>query len=151
MKSTGMTRPLDPLGRIVLPKEMRVSMGIGIGDPLEIFVDESEGMLAFRRYVGVACKMCGSLDNLSYFRDAFLCAGCIRELKAGNVSQKPVDVVVTEKKEKRTYSKPEIMLKKLRGLMEEYPSYTQKQYADILGVSQCRVSQLKSKLREQRQ
>ncbi|WDM23813.1 AbrB/MazE/SpoVT family DNA-binding domain-containing protein [Paenibacillus polymyxa] len=146
-----MTRPLDHLGRIVLPKEMRVSMGIGIGDPLEIFVDESEGMLVFRRYVGVTCKMCGALDNLSYFRDAFLCADCIQELKAGNVSPVPVNVVVTGKKVRRTYSKHEIMLKKLRGLIEQYPSYTQKQYAEILGVSQCRVSQLKSKLREQRQ
>ncbi len=38
MKRTGMTRPLDSLGRIVLPKELRMTMEIDIGDPLEFLL-----------------------------------------------------------------------------------------------------------------
>ncbi|MBY7740145.1 AbrB/MazE/SpoVT family DNA-binding domain-containing protein [Paenibacillus polymyxa] len=66
MKSIGMTRPLDPLGRIVIPKEMRETMGYNVGDPIEIFMDEENGILAFRRYTGVSCNMCGSIDELTY-------------------------------------------------------------------------------------
>lgn len=149
MKSTGMTRPLDNLGRIVIPKEMRETMGIDIGDPLEIFVDKDSGMLAFRQYIGVACKMCGSLDQLTYFKDSFICADCIQDLKKGKISPKIDKITKVEKQKRRIYQKPEIILGKLRKLQEEHPSYTQKQYAEILGVSQCRVSQLKRKLREQ--
>ncbi|WP_311082659.1 AbrB/MazE/SpoVT family DNA-binding domain-containing protein [Paenibacillus polymyxa] len=149
MKSTGMTRPLDNLGRIVIPKEMRASMGIAIGDPLEIFVDKDSGMLAFRQYIGVACKMCGALDNLAYFKDSFICYDCVQDLKEGNISPKIDKITKVEKQKRRIYQKPEVMLDKLRKIIEEHPTYTQKQYGDILGVSQCRVSQLKRKLREQ--
>ncbi|WP_090739440.1 AbrB/MazE/SpoVT family DNA-binding domain-containing protein [Paenibacillus sp. Mc5Re-14] len=151
MKSTGMTRPLDNLGRIVIPKEMRETMGIDIGDPLEIFVDKDSGMLAFRQYIGVACKTCGSIDRLLYFKDSFICSDCAYDLKEGKISPKISNDKISkvEKPKRRIYQKPEIMLKKLNDLMLEHPSYTQKQYAEILGVSQCRVSQLKGKLREQ--
>ena len=39
MKATGIVRRIDDLGRIVIPREMRRSIGIKEGDPLEIFVD----------------------------------------------------------------------------------------------------------------
>ncbi|MUV38008.1 Transition state regulatory protein AbrB [Lentibacillus sp. JNUCC-1] len=39
MKSTGITRKLDELGRIVIPKELRTSQGIASGDTMEIYVD----------------------------------------------------------------------------------------------------------------
>ena len=42
MKRTGMKRSLDRLGRIVLPKEMRDTMEIHIGDPLEFFIEGKE-------------------------------------------------------------------------------------------------------------
>jgi transcriptional pleiotropic regulator of transition state genes len=41
MKSTGIVRKVDSLGRIVLPIELRRVMGIDIKDPIEIFVDDS--------------------------------------------------------------------------------------------------------------
>lgn len=40
MKATGMVRKVDPLGRIVIPKETRDVLGIHIKDSLEIFVEE---------------------------------------------------------------------------------------------------------------
>lgn len=53
MKRTGMTRPLDSLGRIVLPKELRMTMEIDIGDPLEFFIEDQTLML--RKYKSTNC------------------------------------------------------------------------------------------------
>lgn len=48
MKSTGIVRRIDDLGRVVIPKEIRRSMGIREGDPLEIFLDEN--VLIIQKY-----------------------------------------------------------------------------------------------------
>ena len=40
MKATGIVRKIDNLGRIVVPKELRKTMGIDVKDPIEIYVDE---------------------------------------------------------------------------------------------------------------
>lgn len=48
MKSTGIVRKLDELGRITLPIELRRTLGVGERDPLEIFVDEDKIIL--RKY-----------------------------------------------------------------------------------------------------
>lgn len=45
MKATGITRRIDDLGRIVIPREIRKNLGIAEGDPLEIFVDGKTIML----------------------------------------------------------------------------------------------------------
>lgn len=45
MKSTGMIRPVDKFGRIVIPKELCKTMGVEYGTPLEIFVDGSKIIL----------------------------------------------------------------------------------------------------------
>lgn len=45
MKSTGIVRRLDELGRITLPIELRRTLGVGERDPLEIFVDEDRIIL----------------------------------------------------------------------------------------------------------
>lgn len=49
MKATGMVRRIDDLGRIVIPKEIRRTMRIREGDPLEIFTG-SDGELIFKKY-----------------------------------------------------------------------------------------------------
>lgn len=50
MKATGIVRRIDDLGRVVIPKDIRRSLRIHEGDPLEIFVDKSEGLVCFKRY-----------------------------------------------------------------------------------------------------
>ncbi|WP_238799342.1 AbrB/MazE/SpoVT family DNA-binding domain-containing protein [Paenibacillus sp. EKM211P] len=45
MKNTGMTRPLDQLGRIVIPIEILNTTEIEIGDPLEFYMDEEKSLL----------------------------------------------------------------------------------------------------------
>ena len=49
MKSTGIVRRIDDLGRVVIPKEVRRNMGIREGDPLEIYTDR-DGYVIFKKY-----------------------------------------------------------------------------------------------------
>ena len=66
MKATGIVRRIDDLGRIVIPKEIRRTMRIREGDPLEIFTDR-EGELIFKKYSPIgeltdfAAQVCDSL------------------------------------------------------------------------------------------
>lgn len=45
MKSTGIVRKIDDLGRVVIPKELRRTLGIDLKDPLEIYMDEDRIIL----------------------------------------------------------------------------------------------------------
>ena len=49
MKATGMVRRVDDLGRIAIPKEVRRSLHIREGEPMEVFIDEGGGVV-FRKY-----------------------------------------------------------------------------------------------------
>lgn len=49
MKATGIVRRIDDLGRVIIPKEIRRSMRIREGDPLEIYTDR-EGCVIFKKY-----------------------------------------------------------------------------------------------------
>lgn len=49
MKSTGIVRKVDQLGRIVIPIELRRMLGIDIGDPLEIFLNDER--ITLRKYM----------------------------------------------------------------------------------------------------
>ena len=50
LKSTGITREVDSLGRVVLPAELRFLMGIDNRDPLEIFVDVENKKIILKKY-----------------------------------------------------------------------------------------------------
>ena len=78
MKSTGIIRQLDSLGRIVLPIELRRSLGIGTKDMLEIFV---EGNSVILRKFESNCLFCGSSRELSAYKDRMICAKCLKELR----------------------------------------------------------------------
>lgn len=49
MRATGIIRRIDDLGRVVIPKEIRRTMGIREGDPLEIYTDK-DGCVIFKKY-----------------------------------------------------------------------------------------------------
>jgi stage V sporulation protein T len=49
MRATGIVRRMDDLGRVVVPKEIRKSLGIEEGDALEIFTTQT-GMVCFQKY-----------------------------------------------------------------------------------------------------
>lgn len=50
MKSTGIVRRIDDLGRVVIPKEIRKQFAIKVGEPLEIYTDPTERMIGFKKY-----------------------------------------------------------------------------------------------------
>lgn len=79
MKSTGIVRKVDELGRIVIPKETRDLLFISEGDSLEIFVDEKS--IYLKKYAP-GCKLCGDMRNLEMFKGIYLCEDCREELKA---------------------------------------------------------------------
>ena len=78
MKSTGIVRNIDDLGRVVLPKELRTTMGLEIKDPMEFFIDGDN--IIIRSYK-TGCQFCGSQKNKTYFKDKFVCKSCIEDLQ----------------------------------------------------------------------
>ena len=52
MKATGVIRKIDELGRLVIPKEIRTTMKIREGDPMEIFIDR-DGVIVLKKYSNV--------------------------------------------------------------------------------------------------
>ncbi|WP_201319096.1 AbrB/MazE/SpoVT family DNA-binding domain-containing protein [Paenibacillus sp. EPM92] len=80
MKSTGIVRKVDELGRVVLPIELRRTLGIGEKDALEIYVDGERIML--KKYEP-ACIFCGNADNVSHFKGKIVCVLCIGEMPKG--------------------------------------------------------------------
>ena len=81
MKATGIIRKIDSLGRIVLPIELRRTMGIQIKDPVEIFVDKEYILL--KKYAP-SCVLCGGDDALVAFRGRNVCKNCIEAVKNNN-------------------------------------------------------------------
>ena len=77
MKSTGIVRQIDELGRIVVPKEIRKKMYIESGDPLEIFV---EGDRIILKKHDPACLFCGKAEDVLFFRGKLCCRDCLEEL-----------------------------------------------------------------------
>lgn len=77
MKSTGMVRKIDELGRVVIPMEMRRSMNIEDGDAFEIFVDGDHIVLS--KYLPL-CIFCGGGDDLAEFGGKKICKHCREEI-----------------------------------------------------------------------
>ena len=77
MKSTGIIRNIDELGRIVVPKEMRKNLGIEEGDPLEIY---SEGDSIILKKKQRSCIFCGSDEELSEFKEKYICKECLSDV-----------------------------------------------------------------------
>lgn len=77
-RTTGVSRKVDDLGRIVLPSELRKSFDIREGDLVEIAVEDDRIVLSKRKD---ACAFCRGTDGLRRFRDHMICASCLIELK----------------------------------------------------------------------
>lgn len=79
LKATGIVRNVDELGRIVIPKELRDTMGIKEKDPLEIFTDGEQIVLG--KYAP-GCIFCGNADQVSYFKAKVICNQCLNDMPA---------------------------------------------------------------------
>lgn len=78
MKSTGIIRKIDELGRVVIPIELRNQFHISEKDPIEVFVDGSAIIL--KKYEK-NCIFCASTKKLSQYNDKPICSKCLSQIK----------------------------------------------------------------------
>ena len=78
MKSTGVVRRVDELGRIVIPIELRRTLDIAEKDALEIYVDGEQIIL--KKYEP-ACIFCGDSRDVVNYKGKNICQKCLDELK----------------------------------------------------------------------
>ena len=77
MKSTGIIRNIDELGRLVVPKEMRTTLDINCNDPVEISMDGDRIIL--KKYAP-NCIFCSGTEDVKIFKGKKVCASCAKEL-----------------------------------------------------------------------
>ena len=78
LKSTGVVRKVDELGRIVIPIELRRTLGIEEKDSLEIYVDSEK--IVLKKYEP-ACVFCGNAEGVHNYKGKNVCKSCMNELK----------------------------------------------------------------------
>lgn len=80
MKATGIVRRIDDLGRIVIPKEIRRTLNLAEGDPMEIGVDKDQVIL--QKYNPLdCCLFCGSHNNITTFERKPICEYCLQKIQ----------------------------------------------------------------------
>ena len=77
MKSTGIVRKVDNLGRIVLPVELRRTLGIDVHSDVELYVDG--GQVVLKKYLP-CCIFCGSKEELAIYDDKYVRRSCLNKL-----------------------------------------------------------------------
>ena len=77
MKSTGIVRKVDELGRVVIPIELRNKFDIKIKDPIEIFVDGSS--IVLKKYEP-NCIFCGNSKDLIDYNEKLVCQKCAAKI-----------------------------------------------------------------------
>ena len=77
MKTVGSVRHIDPLGRIVIPKDMRNRLEIEEGDSLEMILDDNT--IVIRKY-NPACILCGNTKDIVTFRGKNFCPNCVKDM-----------------------------------------------------------------------
>ena len=73
IRSTGIIRKVDELGRIVIPMELRNRLGLAQKDSMEIYVDGASIIL--KKY-NPNCIFCGSSKDLYSYNDKLICSKC---------------------------------------------------------------------------
>ena len=77
MKSTGIIRRVDELGRVVIPIEIRNKFNIVEKDPIEIYVDRTSIIL---KKFEPNCIFCGNTKNLIEYNDKLICENCSKKI-----------------------------------------------------------------------
>lgn len=85
IKSTGIVRKIDELGRIVLPIEIRRTLDIEIKDPIEIY---TEGDKIILKKYQPSCLFCGSNKDLKQLKDKNVCLNCLEKLSKIEIKDK---------------------------------------------------------------
>lgn len=78
LKSTGIVRKVDELGRVVLPIELRRTLNIAEKDALEIYVD---GETVILKKYEPACIFCGNAKNTILYKNKNVCSECASDIQ----------------------------------------------------------------------
>ncbi len=78
MKSTGIVRKIDELGRVVIPKELRATMNFATKDYMEIYTEEDKIIL--KKY-NPGCFICGSVKDIVEYKGKTICRDCLEEIQ----------------------------------------------------------------------
>lgn len=78
MKFTGISRPIDELGRIVIPKEIRNALDIRPKDEIEIYIEDGNMIM---KKAEPFCALCGNSADLSLFSGKYICGECLKKLR----------------------------------------------------------------------
>ena len=78
MKATGTVRPVDSLGRVVLPKELRDTLDIDVRDSVEIYVGDNQEIILKKHEP--ACIFCNETTDVIVFEGKKICKKCIDKL-----------------------------------------------------------------------
>ena len=84
IKSTGIIRRVDELGRIVIPMSIRQTLGLNERDPVEIFMDGERIILQKHQS---SCIFCGSTEDLIAYESKNVCAACREALRRNNCDE----------------------------------------------------------------
>lgn len=77
MKATGIVRPVDALGRVVIPVELRRNLNIKTDDSLEVYVD---GQFIMLKKYEPSCIFCGEVEDIHLIHGKSICGNCVREI-----------------------------------------------------------------------
>jgi transcriptional pleiotropic regulator of transition state genes len=80
MKSTGVVRKVEHLGRISLPSGLRRKLNFAKGDLVEVYIED--GMLVIKKHTP-SCVFCQSVERLVEFEDRYICGKCVAKLAKG--------------------------------------------------------------------
>lgn len=78
MKSTGIVRKIDNLGRVVIPIELRKTLDLNENDAVEIFTEGSS--VIFKKHT-ISCVFCGNSKDVVSYKDKCVCNKCIEQIK----------------------------------------------------------------------
>ncbi len=78
MRTPGLVRKIDHLGRIVIPQELRKRLDLQGGDEVEIQLEN--GALILRKF-DYSCVFCGSRRDLVHYENKNICGACLRNLR----------------------------------------------------------------------
>lgn len=79
MKATGMSRKIDDLGRLVVPKELRDTLDVSSGDGFEFYVDGSK--IVLKKYQP-GCVFCDQVDDVKMYKGYSVCPDCQNNLQS---------------------------------------------------------------------
>lgn len=77
MKNVGITRPVDNLGRIVIPIEIRNRLNISAKDPVDIYVEDNRIILTKSSH---GCMFCSGEKSLTEYKGKMICKKCLNDL-----------------------------------------------------------------------